>query len=79
MIDVRDVQNELLVSDLYRAVVDAEASLRHRSEYDIGSAEDRRLAILCWALHAGSTNCVGTYVSMSKVFEAIRQLHDASR
>jgi hypothetical protein len=74
MTDLRDLQQRVLNGDLYRQVVDTELAMRSRTEYDVGTADERRFAILCWALERGSLGTAGTFVSRACAIGAMEAL-----
>lgn len=74
MRDVRQIQKQLLEGDLYRQVKSTEQALRHRSEYDIGSAGDREFAILCWAIERSANHTQGTAVTLHGIQLEIQNL-----
>ncbi len=69
--DIRDSQRTLLNGGLYQEVTLAERELRHRSEYDVGEADERRFALLCWALqrsdHGMGINLAGAYRALHQI------------
>jgi hypothetical protein len=50
--------------------------LRHRSEYDVGTAEDRRFAILCWALEQSANGTIGTSLTLYGAQRALERLRE---
>lgn len=73
-VDVRIIQGELLGGPLYREVVETERALAHKSEYDIGSLEDRRFAILCHALQESASGAQGTSINLHGCYRELAQL-----
>jgi hypothetical protein len=74
--DARDLQRRVLNGELYNEVLATEQALRHRSEYDVGSADERRFAILCWALEQSSRGTMGTAMTMAGAITALERLRE---
>lgn len=72
--DVRIIQEAVLSADLYRDVVLTETALRHSSEYDTGTVEDRRFAILCWALQQSADGRAGTCMTLAGAHSSLAAL-----
>jgi hypothetical protein len=62
--DARDLQRRVLNGELYNEVLATEQALRHKSEYDVGTADERRFAILCWALEQSAEGRMGTSINL---------------
>lgn len=77
--DVRDIQKSLLDGHIYKAVVETELAIRHRSEYDLGTAEERRFAILCWALQKSAEHTQGTCLTLAGVFRGLAEIQEAAK
>jgi hypothetical protein len=74
--DARDLQRRVLNGDLYQEVLATEQALRHRSEYDVGTAEERRFAILCWALEQSANGTIGTSLTLYGAQRALERLRE---
>lgn len=72
------IQINILSSELYTAVVQTEQILRSPTDYDHGTIEERRLAVLCYALQKSAENSAGTAFTRFGVFAALRELSDSS-
>lgn len=75
MTDVRkEVQRKVLDGELYREVTETEEKLRSSSEYDLRDADERRFAILCWAIEQSAQGTVGTCTTLNGIRLALRKL-----
>jgi hypothetical protein len=77
----RDIQRDerqrmLLNSDLFTAVLATDEALRSRSEYDRGTAELRRFAILCYALEQSALHTAGTSLTLAGVYRTLNALKE---
>ena len=72
--DRRDLQRRVLRSELYNEVISTEEALRHRSEFDVGNVEDRRFAILCYALEQSAERASGTSINLAGVYRTLHSL-----
>lgn len=72
--DVRELQSIVFNSALYGAVEVTEQKLRHRVEYDIGSVDDRKFALLCYALEHSAEQSSGTSINLAGAFRVLEQL-----
>ena len=71
-----DFQKALFRSDLYQAVQSAEEKLKQTSvsNFDLGTPEERRFALLCWALQQSANGTVGTALTLAGVYRALENV-----
>lgn len=74
--DRRDLQRRVLRGELYNEVTSTAEALRHGSEYDVGNAEDRRFAILCYALEQSAHMTAGTSLTLAGVYRTLNALKE---
>ena len=67
-------QRMLLNSDLFTAVLDTDRALQSRAEYDRGTAELRRFAILCYALEQSANGTLGSTVTLHGIYKTLNDL-----
>jgi hypothetical protein len=73
--DIRDSQHTLLSGELYEQIVTAtHVVLRHKSEYDVGTDEDRRFALLCWVLQRSADGASCTSINLAGVYRVLNQI-----
>ncbi len=74
--DRGDLQRRVLHSELYREVIATEEAIRCRfvGQYDSGTAEDRRFAILCYALEQSAERASGTSINLAGVYRTLHNL-----
>lgn len=77
--DRNDIQRELLSGELYQEVVKTAEKLRHRSEYDVSSVEDRRFAALCFALQHSAHPTIGSSINLAGVYRVLAELQGRAR